>query len=241
MHIKKNVTAAIALFIIMLTALILLTNVDNELYSEDIDAINNIMDIKGAELVNKDTLDYFNEIKYILLVQSAVLTVAPENKGIPENQSREPQDLLKYRYGLCYDRSRTIEKILRASGFQTRHISIFSLDEVEGSKIKACTSKGVESHAISEVLTKRGWLLIDSNSPWVALDKDSIPFTVRDVREVFSNKVESTWINNYELYVHPLYKKKFTYIYGLYSRHGKFYAPFISLPDVSWVELYYNF
>lgn len=53
---------------------------------------------------------YEEQIEFIRRVQDAVLSVAPVNKGLPYRQEREPKDLYEARFGLCFDRSRVIEK-----------------------------------------------------------------------------------------------------------------------------------
>jgi len=37
-----------------------------------------------------------------------------------------------------------------------------------------------------------------------------------------------------------IYQESFSFIYGLYSRHGKFYPPYTFIPDVNYVELIQN-
>ena len=53
---------------------------------------------------------YEDEINFIILVQQSVLRIAPEEKGLPFGQKREPKELYEAKSGLCYDRSRAIEK-----------------------------------------------------------------------------------------------------------------------------------
>ena len=72
---------------------------------------------------------YDQQIDFIKNVQDAVLTRAPLGDGIPFNQTREPEDLFNAQHGLCFDRSRVIEKILRSNGFETRHIFAYSIKD----------------------------------------------------------------------------------------------------------------
>ena len=37
-----------------------------------------------------------------------------------------------------------------------------------------------------------------------------------------------------------IYMKPFIYIYGLYSRHGKFYPPYNLVPDINYGEFIQN-
>ncbi|MHA1524463.1 MAG: hypothetical protein ACTSY1_08685, partial [Alphaproteobacteria bacterium] len=105
------------------------------------------------------------QISAILAVQDAVLTVAPDDTGIPFDTTREPGDLLTYKFGLCFDRSRAIEKILGSFGLETRHIAVYSTVKTESALISLLTPQ-VISHAVTEVKTVKGWLVIDSNARW---------------------------------------------------------------------------
>ena len=37
-----------------------------------------------------------------------------------------------------------------------------------------------------------------------------------------------------------IYSAPFTWVYGFYSRHGRFYPPYNAVPDVNWGELAQN-
>ena len=39
----------------------------------------------------------------------------------------------------------------------------------------------------------------------------------------------------------PILGRPFTYLFGLYSRHGRFYPPYTPVPDLDWGQLGYNF
>ena len=96
------------------------------------------------------------DLYIIRSVQYAVLSAAPHGDGIPFGRTREPADLLVAGTGMCYDRSRAIEKALRLSGFEARHVFLWR--------------RGHGSHAASDVLTVDGWVRVDSNEAWVSVD-----------------------------------------------------------------------
>lgn len=152
------------------------------------------------------TLD--RDLFIVRAVQHAVLSAAPRDVGIPFGQSREPADLLVAGTGLCYDRSRSIEKALRLAGFKARHVFLWRAGE--------------GSHAVTEALTVGGWLVVDSNEPWVSLDAGA-PVGLRELGEATIDPP------------HPVYGG--IAIVGLYSKHGRFYPPFTPIPDVSWWEV----
>lgn len=120
---------------------------------------------------------YLEELEIIKHIQDAVLTVAPNNEGLPYNTEQSQKTSNVASKGLCYDRSRVIEKTLRYSGFKTRHISIFSKTKTR-SAFKSLKTPGVLSPAVTEVLTKKGWLIVDSNNRWLSIDRHENPFSI---------------------------------------------------------------
>ncbi len=179
---------------------------------------------------------YEDEINFIILVQQSVLRIAPEEKGLPFGQKRDLKELYEAKSGLCYDRSRVIEKILRYSGFKTRHISVYSTKKTRSS-IKSIITSGVQSHAITEVLTKNGWLIVDSNYPWISINTNMQPISIKDMKLSIDNSAPILWnkVPPTIIYVEP-----FTYVYGLYSRHGYFYPPYNFFPDIHYGEFIQN-
>ncbi len=182
-------------------------------------------------------LTYYEQVKYIKTVQSSVLNIACGNKKIPLRSKREPKQLYIAKNGLCYDRSRVIEKILRYSGFRTRHIAIYSTYKTN-SAIKSLLTAKVDSHAVSEVLTKEGWMVVDSNAKWVSLNIRLKPISIRKIKLSLDNNISIRWKDKIPF---DIYKKPFTYVYGLYARHGEFYPPYNFIPDINYQEFLYNF
>ncbi len=135
---------------------------------------------------------YAQELALIEAVQKKVLEIAPLNAEIPTGQEREPEQLLNAKHGLCYDRSRTIEKILRYSGLQTRHVSIYQTG-LTGSAFQSLLTPGNPSHAVTEVLTKKGWLVVGSNTPWLSIDIDGNPVSMRQIQTHVENGPAINW------------------------------------------------
>ncbi len=125
------------------------------------------------------SLTYEQQIQLIKSVQYVVLDKAPVGKPIPDNAPREPADLFRNKSGWCYDRSRTFDKVFSWLGFRTRHLFIlYSKDPRSHSELsfwKAVMTPGTESHAVTEVLTSRGWIVVDSNSAWISQASDGSP------------------------------------------------------------------
>lgn len=222
-------TGAITLFMVFFMAY---SGVDKSLSREDKRYIPKFLeDVKPLPSDAK----YAEEISFIRQVQDAVLTIAPKNDGLPHGQPREPKDLFETGGGLCYDRSRAIEKILIYEGFKTRHVAIYSTYET-GQAIRSLITPGVSSHAVTEVRTQKGWLVVDSNERWISLNLEGEPISIREIQAALSgSKISLKDRPQTEIYDRP-----FTFIYGLYSRHGKFYPPYNFVPDVNYSEFTKN-
>ena len=199
------------------------TNVSTNVDATDEQALRQQMGLKPER---GRPLTFDEEINFIRFVQEKTFALAPINRGIPEFEQREPADLFRLGFGLCYDRSRTIEKALTFSGFETRHVYIlFSFDK---SFLTALFSYRQPSHAVTEVLTKRGWLLIDSNSPWISLDTSGNPVAADQISRQLSKFGT----------VPDFVREKFWIIRGMYSRKGFFYRPYLPFPEMNWSDFF---
>jgi len=210
--------------------------VDNSLSQIDKQYIAKYL-VEVRSLPEKPT--YEDEVNFIMSVQHSVLSVAPRNEGIPFGQKREPKELYEAKTGLCFDRSRVIEKILRYSGFDARHVFMLSKEKT-GSALRAIMTVGVPTHAVTEVLTKNGWLVVDSNAYWVSTDAEGRPASMEKIQYDVEHSVPIRWGEEPPLIVYEKYAKPFTFVYGLYSRHGYFYPPYNVVPDVNYGELLQN-
>jgi hypothetical protein len=175
------------------------------------------------------------EVALILRVQDRVLAVSPEERGIGLDQPRELQDLIRARHGACFDRSRAIETILRSYGFRTRHAAMYSTVET-GSALRALATPDTISHALTEVQTSRGWMIVDSKTRWAGLTSEDRPLDLEAIRANPQRK----WSSKVRDRLPEIYGAPFTWVYGLYSRHGRFYPPYNAVPDVNWGELAQN-
>jgi hypothetical protein len=179
------------------------------------------------------------QLHFIRAVQAAVLAIAPHFEAIPYGSPREPADLLAAGGGLCYDRSRTIEKILRLHGFAVRHVALYAMPKPTAwplAMLTVASRRTLASHATTEVLTAGGWLVVSSNDLWLSLDATGQPVALADwpgteLDDGFGWQVEPTEL---------LYRQPFLAVYGLYSRHGRFYPPYNAIPDLNWRELVGN-
>lgn len=182
--------------------------------------------------------DFKKQLAYIRGVQRNVLEIASLDDGIPRGMDRGPMQLFEMQKGLCFDRSRTIEIILRERGFRVRHVFLISIAG-EGSLLSAILKPNQPSHAISEVLTSRGWMVVGSNSGWTAVSANGNPVSLEDLQAYIEGRKTIEWRYPVpEIYV---LIAPWRPIYGLYSRHGEFYPPYNFIPDFNFSEFCDNF
>lgn len=179
---------------------------------------------------------FVDQVRLIRKFQRAVLRMAPKNSGIPLGLTREPADLERHGGGLCYDRSRSIEKFLEFAGFQTRHVSLYSTAQT-GSALVSLLTPGTPSHAMSEVKTVRGWLAVGSVTDWLALDRSGNPVTAAAIAQAIAQHRPIQFLQRPPV---PFLNAPFVAVYGLYSRQGEFYPPFDRVPNVNFQELLAN-
>jgi Transglutaminase-like superfamily len=223
--------------------------VDNSITKEDIVYIKKFLDIGQVQPLRKNP-SYEEQLVFIKAVQCAILHRVRHGNGLPYYMPREPKNIYKAiannQTGACFDRSRLIEKILRWHGFKTRHVFMYSKNSFGGKLLSwfwSCLCffcKHVKTHAVSEVLTKKGWLVIDSNANWVSIDKQNNPHSMKDIE----GKREILWKELMCADMKDICEGFFKFLYGVYSRSGKLYPPFnfrLPFPDINVCEVLYNF
>jgi hypothetical protein len=179
------------------------------------------------------------KIDAILAAQDAVLRHGPIHVGIPLDHEREPRDLFEAGHGLCFDRSRAIEKSLAFLGFETRHLAVYSVDEGVGTWEHLFGSHRA-SHSVTEVRVDDRWIVVDSNARWIGLTAGGRALSVEELRGS-PDLASSAWDRRVSDPPSFIFAMRFTYVIGLYSRHGRFYPPFVPVPDVDVAQLWHNF
>ena len=79
-------------------------------------------------------------------------------------------------------------------------------------------------------------MVVDSKVRWIALTSDGRPLDLAAIREDPARK----WSAAARAPLPDIYGVPYTWVYGLYSRHGRFYPPYDAIPDVNWKELAQN-
>lgn len=205
------------ILIISLTSLGFIKNVPINLTSDDINVFESFDFRKPSE-----SLTFEEEIYLIRQAQKKIFRQAPFGRGIPDYQPREITDLLEFGSGLCYDRSRSLDKLYLYLGFESRHV--FLLFKQDRSFFRAIFRKQHGSHAVTEVKTSRGWLYVDSNIPWLAITRSGEVVNADDVWKRFDEFDNPP----------PYLNQPWWAIRGLYTRGGRKYPPFIPFPEINW-------
>ena len=164
------------------------------------------------------------EIEFISTVQDGVLQ-SIRHDMIKYNQVGDCKIYYTGRKGSCYDRAIFMEKIFSTYGFPIRHLYLYFNSDSTHIQSLDIFNKGLTSHAMLEVKTKKGWMLVGTNGNWLAMDQQKNPLKIQQVREVLKKgaftpyKKTSIGITFYETFQIP---SNFKVIYGVYSRHGEF-------------------
>ncbi|MGB4347345.1 MAG: hypothetical protein WBJ21_13220 [Burkholderiaceae bacterium] len=169
-------------------------------------------------------LSFEDQISLIRKIQHGVFAKAPLGDGIPDYESREPADLMKFGQGLCFDRSRTFDKAFHYVGLETRHVYILYKNNLPF--WRAVFKYGQPSHAVTEVKTSKGWMFVDSNTEWVAITRQGEPVNADDVWRRFE-EFESP---------PPYLQHPWWAIRGMYSRKGQLYGAGIPFPEFNWQD-----
>ncbi len=224
----KWITWLLVIFLVVNLSLGFITNVPTHVTESDMAVFRTTLSVKKPA----EPLTYAQEIELIRSVQALIFDLAPPGEPIPEYTSREPEDLFKQNSGLCYDRSRTYDKVFSWLGFESRHIYILYPEHpVTGEAlpiIRAFFTNGIGSHAVTEVKTSKGWVMVDSNNKWISIAANGLPI---NVDHLYEQEAQLPGMPAY-------FNRPYIAIRGLYSRRGHFYRPYIPYPELNWVDFF---
>ena len=201
--------------------------VDNSITNDDIVAIESL---SLSDVCSRKHLGGFtSEVKCLVAIQKAAQAI-----GTPicasKNDVIEPAEFIKRNYGCCFDRARLIEKSARYYGFETRRV--FLIVPAYGASLTNVIPLRQGSHATSEILTKKGWLGVDSNHPFILKGQFDDPYTYRAALDSIDDFQMMAPMN--------FYVDNIDVIYGLYSRHGNFHGKNFPGPEFVMSELLWN-
>ncbi len=181
---------------------------------------------------------YGDELECVEAVQSAIFERYPDvsDAFVRGVTGHRVTDYDERGYGSCYDRAKLIEQTLRHYGFEVRRVALYEGQDSPLGYVRP----GIRSHALSEVRTSKGWLVVESIEPFMGVDEQGMPHSVADIRrglragevddETFAAAIPEDFFDG-----------EFVYVYGVYSRHGYFFEPHIPVPEVDWGRFWDNF
>lgn len=220
----KWTTWLVIVFVAVNLLLGVITNVSTHPTDSDDAVFRRVLGLKKPQ----GAMTYEQELQLIKSIQALVLKEAPGMQGIAEYEDREPEDLFRNKTGLCFDRSRTFDKLFNWYGFESRHLYIlYAKKPTTGEKLpfwRAFFTKETGSHAVTEVKTSRGWLVVDSNTTWISVAADGSPV---DADHIYTQTDRFNSMPEY-------WDRPYWAIRGLYSRRGQFYRPYIPYPELNW-------
>jgi len=194
--------------------------------SEDDKYITKLLDV-DKECLNISSYD--QEIKCIKTIQESQLNIITGKDCRGKYINLGSKEIIKLNTACCFDRSRITEQALQIYGFKVRHVH---LNETSRRGYFNLLMPNTNTHAVSEVLTSKGWLGVDSNEAFVLLDKNNYPNTYE--KAISNGVINSHSKNNF-------YKNKMTYVIGLYSRNGTFFEPYLPyLPEINSNDFFGN-
>jgi hypothetical protein len=217
-----------------------LSDVPDELTEDDRFYLRKMLDEAGHRDILPSvasSASFAEQIDILRRLQETAFLASPKTAPIPIFQRREPKDIYSARKALCFDRSRLIEKLAAYAGFPAQHISIYEISHHWPGFIALIIPKR-KSHAVSSIKTKRGWIVVDSTSRWIALTSDGRPMSISQIKSL--SPTDRNWSTSVEDEPNELLTRPFMYVIGLYSRHGFFYPPYLPFPDVNFLQLKAN-
>lgn len=226
------------LIVILFSIIIKIHNIPKTISEVDIEYLNYMMPSISKNVF--ENLNFDEQIDFIKTIQEEIHENIYIGAPIPYSLTREPKDLYEYEIGFCYDLSRSIEKALQYSGFKTRHVAVYFHPQKRNG-INLLFNKKSFSHSLTEVQTDKGWIIVDSIIPWIAKDKNQKIYSFKDLQKELAKGNLIDWKYPYPEDYDRYFEQEVLVIYGLYSRHGKFYPPFNFIPDYNLRELLYNF
>lgn len=180
-----------------------------------------------------------NEIAFISQLQDCVLKEIAHVE-IPHKYFGNMRYYHTNRKGFCYDRAVLMEKFLQHYGFDFRHLYLYFDPKGGYPPVTRFFQRGIPSHALFEVKTQKGWMVMGTNANWIGLGKDNQLLDISTLRKKIRDKSlhlkKETTIGN------CFWEDKgdrFRYIYGVYSRHGDFFNGSSDTGKASFLEAFH--
>lgn len=201
------------------------------------DNISTILDVSAqlGATCTQTNQSFDKELECIKEVQS-YYHKRSQNFDCSKSEERRTIDwAFNNKSGCCFDIARLIASTLEYFGFEIRHASLHQM------KIPFPVNYllPTKSHAVVEVRTSQGWILVGSTSKFIGIDKSGKLYTAKSLRpEIMNNRMDQ--FNGFR--PENYFNGNYSVAYGLYSRHGLLYEPYVKyFPDIDWKQFSYNF
>jgi hypothetical protein len=190
-----------------------------------------------------------NEVEFIAATQKAVLS-SIKHEEVDRGAFGDLSFYYKNRKGFCYDRAVLMEKFFSYYGFPFRHVYLYFGEKGKEPGLVNLFKKSNPSHALLEVKTKNGWMAVGTNADWIGLTNQGHLLDVKTLQDAL--QLGELHLKNQPLMGSCFWYAKgkdFSYVYGLYSRHGGFFkntsnrmmSLFSIFPDYHLPSLFSNF
>jgi hypothetical protein len=193
-----------------------------------------------------------NEIAFISKVQDSVVANITHAQ-IPSKSFASIAYYYNNHKGYCYDRAVLMEKIFSYYNFSYRHAFVYFGKNKRSAGFWDLFKKNIPSHALLEVKTKKGWMVVGTNENVLGVDSNNEVMNLSILRRRLQTG-QLTFVKK-RTGIIPFWKDgvNFKYVYGLYSRHGEFFKssnnhsylgflePSRFVPDYNLKMLLYNF
>lgn len=174
---------------------------------------------------NTDSIhaSFETEIGFITTLQNCVLKEI-RHEEIPQKYFGDLRYYYTEKKGYCYDRAVLLEKFLKYNGFLFRHLYLYFGENNQAPSRSSFFKRGLASHALLEVKTKKGWMVMGTNANWLGLSDKNEVLDVDQLRKrIEQNSLALKTNATIGKYFWEDKTGSFRYVYGLYSRHGKFF------------------
>lgn len=190
---------------------------------EDRDALLRYGIIGAADLGIAPLLDADGQRLLLTRIVRRVHAAVHRLDPLPNEHTREPIDVLRADTGVCFDRSRVIEKAVRLAGFEARRVFL-----VYGGW-RSLLQPGGPTHTLVEVRARQGWVFLGTLTPVTGFAADGRVWAVKDLRADVNRGGRALKQNAWA----EVIATDFLPVYGLYSRHGGHFPPYTPMPDYS--------
>lgn len=203
-------------------------NVTKKLNNNDIKSIRHLNIDNYCQELNS----FEKEIKCIKKIQNKQLNIVKLKDCRKNFLQAGGLEFIKSNSACCFDRSRFMEQAFKYYGFKTKHVFLIGSNHLG---IFSIFFKN-NSHAVSEVLTSKGWLGVESNYKMILLDDE---LNVNSYEEVLRKRLLEEFTNEKEILIWQ--NRPILYVTGLYSRNGTFYKPYIPyFPEINFQDFFGN-